>query len=284
MAGGFLKSILTRKKSIRDIGSRGSGANAPPSLNSDFDYNSAYGPPGSGYSTPSANYAASLNPIPEFEAASPDQQQPSNTTYYPYSPNHLSPQSPGPSPHRAPSSASSFHSRSTRYSFSSSVGSPAPTRSSASSIFSHSSGPSVRGPPPGFVPGSTTSSYTSRASTSSTIRPDQHRGNTLKKPTNAATAAQLQREQQAQHAATTAEVRRAIKLLRRLFELRIRIWATSRAHVRHAKKREETKRQAEDLLGDLRGMVEEWRKMPAGCWYVFSPFIFSLCIAPVNAR
>ncbi|KAK4135767.1 hypothetical protein BT67DRAFT_455123 [Trichocladium antarcticum] len=74
-----------------------------------------------------------------------------------------------------------------------------------------------------------------------------------------------------EHDATAAEVRRATRLLRRLFEQRIRVWATRNTHARHRAQRDAVKRQAEDLVRDLQAMAAEWAAMrlgPGAAWSV----------------
>ena len=68
--------------------------------------------------------------------------------------------------------------------------------------------------------------------------------------------------------ASNAEVQRCIRLLRQLFELRIKIWGMRRAHWSTQGRRTEAKRQARDLYGDISQIVSEWNSMPRSTWTV----------------
>ncbi|KAK3990733.1 hypothetical protein QBC44DRAFT_368703 [Cladorrhinum sp. PSN332] len=68
--------------------------------------------------------------------------------------------------------------------------------------------------------------------------------------------------------ASNAEVQRCIKLLRQLFELRIKIWGMRKAHWSTRQRRMEVKRQARDLHRDINQIVVDWQGMPRSTWTV----------------
>ncbi|KAK4163682.1 hypothetical protein QBC43DRAFT_335094 [Cladorrhinum sp. PSN259] len=68
--------------------------------------------------------------------------------------------------------------------------------------------------------------------------------------------------------ASNAEVQRCIKLLRQLFELRIKIWGMRKAHWSTQGRRSEAKRQAKDLHRDINQIVVDWNSMPRSTWTI----------------
>ncbi|KAK4186243.1 hypothetical protein QBC35DRAFT_274900 [Podospora australis] len=66
--------------------------------------------------------------------------------------------------------------------------------------------------------------------------------------------------------ASTAEVRRCIQLLRKLYRLKMSTWSRQRVHVAVQHKRIADRRKAEDLLRDIHQIVHDWSTMPQGNW------------------